>query len=72
MAMGIGLEANRLDLEGDRLFLEDRGIVPGSVVWSSRVGIRVGTEQQWRAYVDRHPSVSARGGRASTARRARP
>ena len=58
MAMGIGLDANRLDLLGDRLFVEDRGWQPGPIVWGPRIGIRVGTESPWRAWVANHPAVS--------------
>lgn len=58
MAMGIGLDANRLDLLGDRLFVEDRGIELGPIVWGPRIGIRVGTESPWRAWVAEHPAVS--------------
>ena len=58
MAMGIRLSENRLDLVGERLFVEDRGIRPGSIVWGPRIGIRVGTERLWRASVEGHPAVS--------------
>jgi DNA-3-methyladenine glycosylase len=58
MAMGIALGENWLDLEGDRLFLEDRGVRMGPIVWSPRIGIRVGTDRPWRAYVEGHPAVS--------------
>jgi DNA-3-methyladenine glycosylase len=59
MAMGIGLEENELDLSGERLFIEDRGERPPAVAWGPRIGIRVGTEQPWRAWVAGHPAVSA-------------
>ena len=59
MAMGITLAENRLDLTGDRLFLEDRGIDVGTVAWGPRIGIRVGTETPWRAWIAGHPAVSA-------------
>ncbi len=59
MAMGITLEQNWVDLVTDRLFIEDRGIAPGAIAWGSRIGIRVGTDRQWRAYVRDNPSVSA-------------
>jgi DNA-3-methyladenine glycosylase len=59
MAMGITLADNRLDLVGDRLFIEDRGAEPRPIVWGPRIGIRVGTEQLWRACVDGHPAVSS-------------
>jgi DNA-3-methyladenine glycosylase len=58
MAMGITLEENTVDLEGRRLFIEDRGLTPGPIAWGPRIGIRVGTEHPWRAYVANHPSVS--------------
>ena len=44
MAMGITLGENRLDLLGDRLYVEDRGIRVGAIAWGPRIGIRVGTE----------------------------
>ena len=59
MAMGITLAENRLDLLGDRLYIEDRGIRIGAVAWGPRIGIRVGTESPWRAWVEGHPAVSA-------------
>jgi len=59
MAMGITLAENRVDLRGNRLFIDDRGIDIGAVAWGPRVGIRVGTESPWRAWVKGHPAVSA-------------
>lgn len=59
MAMGITLAENRLDLLGDRLLVEDRGIEAGPIAWGPRIGIRVGTETPWRAWVAGHPAVSA-------------
>jgi DNA-3-methyladenine glycosylase len=53
MAMGITLLENRLDLLGDRLFVEDRGLDVGAIAWGPRIGIKVGTEHPWRAYVTR-------------------
>jgi DNA-3-methyladenine glycosylase len=67
MAMGITLAENRLDLLGDRLYIEDRGIRVGAVAWGPRIGIRVGTESPWRAWLEGHPAVSA--ARASSAAR---
>jgi DNA-3-methyladenine glycosylase len=58
MAMGITLAQNESDLLGDQLFIEDRGSEPSAIAWSSRIGIRVGTDRLWRAYLDRHPAVS--------------
>ena len=60
MAMGISDGENRADLSGDRLFIEDRGVRAGDTRWSPRIGIRVGTERLWRAYVAGHPAVSGR------------
>ena len=60
LAMGITLAENRLDLLGDRLYVEDRGVSIGPVAWGPRIGIRVGTERHWRAWLVGHPAVSAR------------
>ena len=51
MAMGITLAQNQLDLVGGELFIEDRGGNVGPIAWSERIGIRVGTEHLWRAYI---------------------
>jgi DNA-3-methyladenine glycosylase len=59
-ALGIDLRQNRLDLTGTVLFVEDRGLDPGPVRWSPRVGIRVGVEHEWRCAVAGHPAVSRR------------
>jgi DNA-3-methyladenine glycosylase len=59
MAMGITLAENRLDLLGARLFVEDRGIDPGPITWGTRIGIKVGTDTPWRAWIAGHPAVSA-------------
>jgi DNA-3-methyladenine glycosylase len=62
MAMGITLEDNRTDLSGSRLYFKDgpRGSGPGGrVAWGPRIGIRVGTEHPWRAWIVGNPSVSA-------------
>jgi 3-methyladenine DNA glycosylase Mpg len=58
MAMGITLGENRLDLTGDRLFVEDRGLASGPISWGTRIGIRVGTEHPWRAWMTGNPAVS--------------
>jgi DNA-3-methyladenine glycosylase len=65
MAMGITLAENRLDLLGDRLFVEDRGIAAAPIAWGPRIGIRVGTETPWRAWIAGHPAVSAHQRRAA-------
>jgi DNA-3-methyladenine glycosylase len=59
MAMGITLAENRVDLLGERLWIEDRRIAIGPIVWGPRIGIRVGTETPWRAWIKDHPAVSA-------------
>jgi DNA-3-methyladenine glycosylase len=63
MAMGISLAENRLDLLGDRLYVEDRGLRVGPIAWGPRIGIRVGTDAPWRAWVRGHPAVSGAGAR---------
>lgn len=59
MAMGITLGENQLDVTGRRLFVEDRGSSHGAVVWGPRIGIRVGADRPWRAWLAGHPAVSA-------------
>jgi DNA-3-methyladenine glycosylase len=59
-ALGITLAQNCADLEGDDLFIEDRGAAVADVVWGPRIGIRVGTEQPWRCHVRGSPAVSGR------------
>jgi DNA-3-methyladenine glycosylase len=59
MAMGITLAANRLDLLGERLFVEDRGSRRARLAWGPRIGISVGTERPWRVFVAGHPAVSS-------------
>jgi DNA-3-methyladenine glycosylase len=63
LAMGITLAENRLDLLGDRLFVEDRRISAGTIAWSPRIGIKVGTDREWRAYLAHHPAVCEPRGR---------
>ena len=60
MAMGITLAENRADLLGERLFVENRGIVIGPTAWGPRIGIRVGAESPWRGWIENHPAVSGR------------
>jgi DNA-3-methyladenine glycosylase len=57
-AMGITLAQNRADLTGGRLYIEDRGRAPLETAWSTRIGIRVGTDRLWRCYAVSNPSVS--------------
>ena len=65
MAMGITLAENRIDLAGDRLFLEERGIDVGPIAWGPRIGINVGREHAWRAYAVGNPAVSRTIGQPS-------
>jgi DNA-3-methyladenine glycosylase len=58
MAMAITLLENRLDLAGDRLFVEDRGFEFERIGWGTRIGINVGTDRPWRVRVIGHPAVS--------------
>ncbi len=69
MAMGITLAENRLDLLGDRLFIEDRGAAAGAVVWGPRIGISVGRERPWRAWLAGNPAVSGDRGRGADSQR---
>ena len=64
-ALGITLAANRTDLtrapaRGEGIWIEDRGIAFEDVKWSTRIGIRVGTEHAWRCYVAGSAAVSGR------------
>jgi DNA-3-methyladenine glycosylase len=59
-AMGLSLAHNEIDLAGDRLYVEDRGIVVGRIGWSTRIGIRVGAERPWRCYAEGNVCVSGR------------
>lgn len=63
-AMGITLADNQRWLTRGPLTIHDRGIDAGEIVWDSRIGIRVGTEHQWRASVAGHRSVSGQRGPA--------
>ena len=57
-AMAISLVENQLDLTRSRLRIEDRGLDAGVTAWGQRIGIRVGTDRQWRCWIAGHPSVS--------------
>jgi DNA-3-methyladenine glycosylase len=58
MAMGISLAENEADLTGGQLYVEDRQVAIGPIRWGPRIGIRVGTDRLWRAYVDGNRAVS--------------
>ena len=57
-ALGVTLRENRLDLCGERLFVEDRGLAVGEVRWGPRIGITAGTARPWRGHVADCPAVS--------------
>jgi DNA-3-methyladenine glycosylase len=61
-ALGITGEQNRVALADGPLRIEraPTRVSALPVAWSSRIGIRVGQAQPWRAYVPGHPSVSGR------------
>lgn len=62
-ALAITGAQNRLVLHEGALRIErpsPRLAPPGPVSWSPRIGIRVGTERRWRAYVAGHPAVSGK------------
>jgi len=63
-ALGIDLRQNRADLTSGPLVIEDHGLRPDALVWSPRIGLRVGTDRDWRCAWAGHPAVS--GPRAAT------
>jgi DNA-3-methyladenine glycosylase len=65
VALGISLAQNQADLVNGPLRIEDRGIRPDALGWSSRIGIRVGTEREWRCHWRGHACVSGTKTRAS-------
>lgn len=48
-ALGIDLRHNRTDLATGPVRLEDHGFSVGPITYSTRIGIRVGTDRLWRA-----------------------
>jgi DNA-3-methyladenine glycosylase len=67
VAMAIDLRQNTADLTSSSLAIEDHRIVAPALDWSSRVGIRVGTDRLWRCAWAGHPSVSGRAPRRARA-----
>ena len=63
-ALGITLAQNRMPLYGSPLVIEDRGWTPQAIAWSARIGLSVGVDRPWRAYVVGHRAVS--GGKRRT------
>ncbi len=58
MAFGLGREQNTLDLTGSDLMIVDDGFVPGEIVTSTRIGIRLAADYPWRFYLRGNPHVS--------------
>lgn len=56
---GLTLAQNEVDLTGSVLYLEDRGVAPGRIERSPRIGIRKGLDRDWRFYDAESPAVSA-------------
>jgi DNA-3-methyladenine glycosylase len=57
-ALGIDLRQNTWDLTNGPLRIEHGLTRPAKLVWSPRVGIRVGTRRRWRCHWEGHPAVS--------------
>lgn len=58
VALGVDLRQNRRDLTSGSLRIEDHGIRPPALVYSPRIGIRVGTDKPWRCHWQGHAAVS--------------
>ena len=73
IAMGITLACNRSDLTERPLWIEPDPTGPAfEVVWTPRVGIRVGTERFWRCFVKGSTHVSRSQLNREVAARPRP
>src|SRR5436190_1760535 len=52
LAMGITLAQNRADLVREELYVEDRRLSRiDHIEWGTRIGIRVGADRPWRAWI---------------------
>ena len=58
VALGISLRQNTADLVTSNLRIEDQGVKPAGLTWSPRIGIRVGTDRQWRCHWTSNDCVS--------------
>ena len=58
VALGITTAHNTLPLTRRPLVVHDDGAAATEVIWSPRIGIRVGTDRQWRCSVVASPAVS--------------
>lgn len=63
-ALGITLAENQSRLTGPPLYIEDRGLVPGRVAWTPRIGIRVAVDRLWRCAAVENQAVSGLSRRA--------
>ncbi len=57
-ALGIDAKQNLLDLTRSALRIEDQKGPKRAVVWTRRIGINVGVEQEWRVCATGSPAVS--------------
>ena len=57
-ALGIDLKQNLLDLTSSALRIEDQKEPARPIVWSRRIGINVGVEQEWRVSAADSAAVS--------------
>jgi DNA-3-methyladenine glycosylase len=62
VALGITAAHNTRPLTEPPLVIIDDGGSVGEIAWSPRIGIRVGTERPWRAFLAGSPAVSGRPG----------
>lgn len=62
LCMAFGLEKwhSTLDLTGSDLMILDDGFVPGEIVTTTRIGIRLAADYPWRFYLKGNPHVSKR------------
>jgi DNA-3-methyladenine glycosylase len=58
VALDITIKQNFADLTSGALRIEDRGLPRRPVIWSPRIGIRVGTEHHWRCIAADSAAVS--------------
>jgi DNA-3-methyladenine glycosylase len=57
-AFGLDRRHNGLDLTRGELVIADDGYVPGEVVVTTRIGIRLAADKPWRFYIAGNPYVS--------------
>jgi DNA-3-methyladenine glycosylase len=60
VALGIDRRLNCADLTSGALRIEDHGLRPVPLAWSTRIGIRVATDRRWRCAWQHHGCVSGR------------